>query len=213
MELNEQNALTFASPEELAPYAYSLYEAGVDQDQAKSILLAAALGFETYDIDLPAVVDIVLNSIYSGEAYSGETKVIPILPTELEKIANFSQQISQNISINSEIIFKTLLSFLAYSRYNDHSTGWVTYNEKRIFTEANLLHMLPKQKTTLLNAMVDAGLLQVKVVGKKNPKLCYRLDWRESVMPDEWETAKLVKMSPKYTKTSLISQFFQKGDQ
>ena len=210
MELND--TIILSSPEELAPYAYSLYEAGVEQDQAKAILLAAGLGFDTYDIDLPAVVDIVLNSIYSGEAYRWEEKVIPILPSELETISKFSQQLSQNISIKYEIIFKTLLSFLAYSRYNDHATGWVTYNAKRIFTEANLPNISPKDKTTLLNAMVEADLLHVKVVGKKNPKLCYRLDWRESVMPDEWETAKLVKMSPKYTKTSLISQILQKGD-
>ena len=208
MELNDRIFLN--APEDLAPYAYSLYQASVPKDVAKEMLLNATLNFETYAIDLPAVVDIVLDSIYSGEAYKGDINLIPVFLSEKQFIEQKAEEISAIISINSQIIFNFLLSCLVNSRYNDHETGWVTYNKKRIFAEAGITKMPQKEKNLLLQTLVNAGLLQMRVIGKKNPKLCYRLEWRQQITDASANNSILLRITPQYKENSLVTLFKSK---
>ena len=213
MELEQQKKpVVIKTPEELAPYAFSLYQRNVPKETAKEMLLKATLDFDTYSIDIPAVIDIILQSIYSGESYKGETKLIPVFLSEKQFIEQQAETISAIIPIKTKIIFNFLLSCLVNSRYNDHETGWVVYNKKRIFAEAGITKMSNKEKATLLQALVSAGLLKMRVIGKKNPKLCYRLEWRHQILPDDNATLDnsiLLKMTPQYNENSLNNLFNQ----
>lgn len=198
--------LVFKDPSEIAPFVYALYKKKVPRRKTEKIVKGATLNFDTSNLDIPAIVAALVQDIYSGSAYKGEEMEVRISQKELDYIKTFVQQHPSPIVKAPHIIEHLLLSYLANSRYDDHESGWVTYNKKRIFTEAGLQKLSEKEKTEVINILVHNEALKLKVVGKKNPKLCYFLSWRDGTMIEADKSVLEIKMTPDYSSKNFLSQ-------
>ena len=197
--------VAFNSPSEIAPFVYTLYKKRVPRKKTDRIVKGATLNFDTTNLDTEAIISLVVQQVYSGEAYKGEEKDIPITNKEMEYITAFAQEHPSPLPKKQDAIKNLLISYLANSRYDDHQSGWVYYNTKRVFIEAGLQKLSPQDKNGLVNILVANGAVKLKVVGKKNPKLCYKLEWREDGFKDE-DIAGIVRKTPDYSSKSFLEQ-------
>lgn len=206
LDVATTSPLTFESPSDIAPFAYQLYKKRVPRKKTEKIIKNAVLKFDTSNLDIPAIIALVVQQVYSGEAYKGEEKTIGISLQEKMVIANFVAENPSPLTKYPDAIQNLLISYLANSRYDDHESGWVYYNMKRVFTEAGLQKLTTKEKNELANFLVTRDILKLKVVGKKNPKLCYKLEWRDEIMVDAANTDYLITMGPDYSAKAFLEQ-------
>ena len=53
---------------------------------------------------------------------------------------------------------------------------------------------------------VSNGLLQLKVIGKKNPILCYKLTWRDEITPEHRVPNYTIVLAPDTTSHNFVTQ-------
>jgi len=198
--------LVFESPSDIAPFAYQLYKKRVPRKKTEKIIKSAEFKFDTSNLDIPAIITLVIQQVYSGEAYKGEEKTISISSQEKGVIVNFATENPSPLVKHPEAVKNLLIAYLANSRYDDHESGWVYYNMKRVFTEAGLQKLTTKEKNELVNFLITKDIIKLKVVGKKNPKLCYKLEWRDEIMADATSADCLITMGPDYSAKAFLEQ-------
>ena len=176
--------LFFGTPQEVAPFVYKLYQQHVPPKKVEKMLKNSEYGFDTYALDMELINKKIINDIYNGDAYRGESKEIFFSPQEVAFIADYCDfKLDPEVAKKAkgkENIRNLLCAYLAISRYDDYESGWINYHTKRIFALSGMGKLPEKVKNEVVNALVKEGLVQLKVVGKKNPILCYKLEWREA---------------------------------
>lgn len=195
-------SVTFDAPNDLAPYVYKLYKEGVPRQKCKEMLLNSSFTFDTRSLDIPAILDIVVNDIYDQNAFCGPDIVIDFSFREREFILKYCDKFKED----KTSILNLLAAFLAFSRYDDYETGWINYNKKKIFTLAGLSKMPEKTKTTILNTLVADNIIQFKVIGKKNPILCFYLPWRDVTAPQLEDVCCMISIAPDTTSKEFLQQ-------
>ena len=207
-ELNTPTpGVVFSSPESVAPYVYKLYKQGVPRKKVEKILKGCNYAFDISHMDTEGIVKIIINDVYSQKAYKGEEKTLPLFQEEVDFISNYlkskHQTIEESFSKYEKNITNLLYSFLLYSRYDDYESGWINYNRKRIFDLAGMSKIAEKVKNAISNMLVGDGVLSFRVVGTKNPILCYKLNWRVEIDAQPKEE---IYLAPDSTSKNFISQ-------
>lgn len=194
---DNENQIIFSSPQQVAPLAYKLYKSGVPYKKAERIIRNANYNFDTSHLDLDLIINKILSDIYSNRAYQGETKEIHIYPKERLFIQKYCENCVAPDLIKKikgiDKISLLLYSYLVFSRYEDYESGWINYNVKKIFALAGLSRLSEKIKNEIVQSFISHEIIQLKVVGKKTPILCYKLPWRENEENNEFD---IVTISP-----------------
>lgn len=180
-------SITFSSPSEVAPFVYKLYKQNVPRKKAEKIIRSSTYDFDTYALDMDLILNKIMSDVYGGEAYKGDEKEISFSPRELSFINDYCEtQLTPEIiekAKGKEKIRNLLCAYLAISRYDDYESGWINYHTKKIFNISGFSKVPEKIKNEIVNSLVAAGIIQLKVIGKKNPILCYKLNWRDVQAP------------------------------
>lgn len=209
-EKKNYSVITFSTPQDVAPFVYKLFKQKVPRRKVEKILKNSNYTFDTYALDMDLIIKKILADVYGGEAYKGDEKEISFSPQELAYIKDYCEN-----KLTPEIIEKVkgkdkvrnlLCAYLAISRYDDYESGWINYHTKRIFTLGGFSKIPEKIKNEIVNNLVANGLIQLKVIGKKNPILCYKLDWRDEETPEKLEQNYTIILAPDTTSHGFISQ-------
>lgn len=72
---------------------------------------------------------------------------------------------------------KILFLLLAISKYDNHPTGWIKYNRDLLFNFWGLKLTNP-QKSEVIKRCCDNGAMDLRVVGSKNPIVCFKVNFR-----------------------------------
>lgn len=209
-EKKNYGVITFSTPQDVAPFVYKLFKQKVPRRKVEKILKNSNYTFDTYALDMDLIIKKILADVYGGEAYKGGEKEISFSPQELAYIKDYC-----DTKLTPEIIEKAkgkdkvknlLCAFLAISRYDDYESGWINYHTKRIFTLGGFSKIPEKIKNEIVNNLVANGLIQLKVIGKKNPILCYKLSWRNEETPKKLEQNYTITLAPDTTSHDFISQ-------
>ena len=214
-ENNNNGILKFTNPKDVAPFVYKLFKQKVPRKKVEKILKNSEYAFDTYALDMDLIIKKILTDVYGGEAYKGEEKEISFSPQELAYIKDYC-----DTKLTPEIIEKAkgkdkvrnlLCAYLAISRYDDYESGWINYHTKKIFSLGGFSKIPEKIKNEIVNTLVANGVVQLKVIGKKNPILCYKLDWRDEETPERTEQNYTFVLAPdtaSHTFVSQIEKFF-----
>ena len=206
---NARVSVTFSSPSEVAPFVYKLFKQGVPRKKAETIIRNCEYTFDTYALDIKLIINKIMSDVYGGEAYKGDEKEISFSPQELDFINNYCEsQLTPEIiekAKGKEKIRNLLCAYLAISRYDDYESGWINYHTKKIFNISGFSKVPEKIKNEIVNSLVAAGLIQLKVIGKKNPILCYKLNWRDSLTPELTDENYSLLMAPDTTSKEFIT--------
>ena len=209
-EKKNYDVITFSTPQDVAPFVYKLFKQKVPRKKVEKILKNSNYAFDTYALDMDLIIKKILADVYGGEAYKGDEKEISFSPQELAYIKNYCES-----KLTPEVIEKAkgkdkvrnlLCAYLAISRYDDYESGWINYHTKRIFALGGFSKVPEKIKNEIVNNLVANGLIQLKVIGKKNPILCYKLDWRDEITPEACENNYTINLAPDTTSHGFISQ-------
>lgn len=216
-EKKNYDLITFSTPQDVAPFVYKLFKQKVPRRKVEKILKNSNYTFDTYALDMDLIIKKILADVYGGEAYKGDEKEISFSPQELAYIKDYC-----DTKLTPEIIEKAkgkdkvrnlLCAYLAISRYDDYESGWINYHTKRIFTLGGFSKIPEKIKNEIVNNLVANGLIQLKVIGKKNPILCYKLGWRDEETPEPIEENYSLLIAPDTTCKEFITnieKFFKK---
>ena len=111
------------------------------------------------------------------------------LPEE-EKMQTFSISIWEYEKLESieDLEIKKLCAVLMYFvRTNWHSTGWIRYDEAKVMSLCEIKNY--GSFIDVVQRACAAGLLSFRVVGSKNPIICFKLDFVEEDLNSQvpWE--------------------------
>lgn len=202
--------ITFSTPQDVAPFVYKLFKQRVPRKKVEKILKNSNYAFDTYALDMDLIIKKIISDVYGEEAYKGDEKIIFFSPQELVYIKDYC-----DTKLTPEIIEKAkgkenirnlLCAYLAISRYDDYESGWINYHKKKIFSLAGFSKISEKIRNEIVMSFVTNGVIQLKVIGKKNPILCYKLTWRDEETPETIVENYAITLAPDTTSHGFISQ-------
>ena len=151
------------SPKEVGKIISSLRAEGMTDGSIRETLIEAEKEFELDDKLFERAVDLLLNSAVLESQPVGEMMI------------DISQQEYDFISQISDRDVRILFAVLVYcARRNWHPTGWIKYDEQKVMELGGF-----KNHTRFLEVTQKASRqgLDFRVVGSKNPILCFKLNW------------------------------------
>lgn len=151
------------SPKEVGKIISSLRAEGMTDGSIRETLIEAEKEFELDDKLFERAVDLLLNSALLESQPVGEMMI------------DISQQEYDFISQISDRDVRILFVVLVYcARRNWHPTGWIKYDEQMVMELGGF-----KNHTRFLEITQRASKqgLDFRVVGSKNPILCFKLNW------------------------------------
>lgn len=151
------------SPKEVGKIISSLRAEGMTDGSIRETLIEAEKEFELDDKLFERAVDLLLNSALLERQPVGEMMI------------DISQQEYDFISQISDRDVRILFVVLVYcARRNWHPTGWIKYDEQMVMELGGF-----KNHTRFLEITQRASKqgLDFRVVGSKNPILCFKLNW------------------------------------
>ena len=151
------------SPKEVGKIISSLRAEGMTDGSIRETLIEAEKEFELDDKLFERAVDLLLNSALLESQPVGEMMI------------DISQQEYDFISQINDRDVRILFVVLVYcARRNWHPTGWIKYDEQMVMELGGF-----KNHTRFLEVTQKASKqgLDFRVVGSKNPILCFKLNW------------------------------------
>ena len=151
------------SPKEVGKIISSLRAEGMTDGSIRETLIEAEKEFELDDKLFERAVDLLLNSAVLESQPVGEMMI------------DISQQEYDFISQIGDRDVRILFAVLVYcARRNWHPTGWIKYDEQMVMELGGF-----KNHTRFLEVTQKASRqgLDFRVVGSKNPILCFKLNW------------------------------------
>lgn len=151
------------SPKEVGKIISSLRAEGMTDGSIRETLIEAEKEFELDDKLFERAVDLLLNSA-----------LLESQPVD-EMMIDISQQEYDFISQIGDRDVRILFAVLVYcARRNWHPTGWIKYDEQKVMELGGF-----KNRTRFLEVTQKASRqgLDFRVVGSKNPILCFKLNW------------------------------------
>ena len=158
------------SPKEVGKIISSLSAEGMTDGSIRETLIEAEKEFELDDKLFERAVDLLLNSALLESQPVGETMI------------DISQQEYDFISQIGDRDVRILFAVLVYcARRNWHPTGWIKYDEQKVMELGGF-----KNHTRFLEVTQKASRqgLDFRVVGSKNPILCFKLSFFEEFGAD-----------------------------
>lgn len=151
------------SPKEVGKIISSLRAEGMTDGSIRETLIEAEKEFELDDKLFERAVDLLLNSALLESQPVGEMMI------------DISQQEYDFISQISDRDVRILFVVLVYcARRNWHPTGWIKYDEQKVMELGGFKNH--KRFLEITQRASKQGL-DFRVVGSKNPILCFKLNW------------------------------------
>ena len=151
------------SPKEVGKIISSLRAEGMTDGSIRETLIEAEKEFELDDKLFERAVDLLLNSALLESQPVGEMMI------------DISQQEYDFISQIGDRDVRILFVVLVYcARRNWHPTGWIKYDEQKVMELGGFKNH--KRFLEITQRASKQGL-DFRVVGSKNPILCFKLNW------------------------------------
>ena len=159
------NKLALKKPQEVVQMINSLRAEGMADGSIKELLCEIPREFELDQTLFEKAVDLLLKSeLLIGNEDNEEKRII------VESEREFLRQID-----DKEV--KRLLTVLLFqAKENWHHTGWIRYDEKKVMEACGVKNHSKFLEIT--QRAVQKGL-SFRVVGSKNPILCFKLSFLE----------------------------------
>ena len=93
------------------------------------------------------------------------------------EIKFYRSEIKYLKNIEDETERKILYLLLAISKYDNHPTGWIKYKRELLFKFWGL-YFTNSQKTEIMNCCCESGAIDLRVVGSKNPIVCFKVNFQ-----------------------------------
>lgn len=151
------------SPKEVGKIISSLRAEGMTDGSIRELLLESEREFELNDKLFERALDLLLSSR------------LPNNLSEDEKLINITQREYDFISQIQDVEVRLLFTILLYcARENWHPTGWIKYDERMVMELGDFKNH--KRFLEITQRASKQGL-DFRVVGSKNPILCFKLNW------------------------------------
>lgn len=94
-----------------------------------------------------------------------------------EEITFYKSEIEYLKNIGDDVERKILYLLLAISKYDNHPSGWIKYKRELLFKFWGF-YFTNSQKTEIMNRCCESGAIDLRVVGSKNPIVCFKVNFQ-----------------------------------
>ena len=157
------NKVVIKKPQDVAQMINSLRADGMTDGSIKELLLENEREFELDDKLFEKALDLLL------------VAELPINLSGDERLINITQREYDFINQIQDVEVRLLFTVLLYcARENWHPTGWIKYDEQVVMQLGGFKNH--KKFLEITQKAAKQGL-DFRVVGSKNPILCFKLSW------------------------------------
>ena len=150
---------------------YNLIHLYISEGKTKEEILSKLetfyWGFEIPSIDHVQLVNLILDKAKGNKVERGMFDSVILYESEIEHLK----------SIQNDTVRKILYTALIYSKWDNHSSGWIRYDKENFFLFWGL-KLSEKEKSEIMRGCINEGLM-LKVVGSKNPTVCFQINFRK----------------------------------
>ena len=169
------------SLDELKQLAVYFTQQGLETEQILETLEKYEIKFEIKGVKIEEIVRLLV------------TMNPPLKKEKQEEFEIYGSEVEYLKSIPDEIDRKVLFLLLAISKYDNHPTGWIKYNRDLLFKFWGLKLTNP-QKSAVISRCCKNGAIDLRVVGSKNPIVCFKVNFQNYDFSD---TAEILKFDEK----------------
>lgn len=166
---------------ELKELTIYLIQQGLNTSQILEILEKCEIKFELKGIKIENIVQILVKM--NPPQKKEKQEEFEIYSSEVEYLKNVGDATERKI----------LFLLLAISKHDNHPTGWIKYNRNLLFKFWGLKLTSP-QKSTIINRCCKNGAIDLRVIGSKNPIVCFKVNFQNYDFSD---TAEILKFDEK----------------
>ena len=125
------------------------------------------VNYKIKDFSIESVIDILVQRGIPENLLKGESDSVEIYESEISHLK----------SVENADVRKILYLLLIIAKWSNHSSGWIRYDKKYLFNFWGFKYK-DTEKTKVINECCKNGL-DLRVVGSKNPIICFKLDFRD----------------------------------
>ena len=151
---------------ELKDFCEYMTEQGVGTDRILEVLADYDIQVGVKGVILQDLVRVVVAKI-EPTTKKGKNEEITFYKSEIEYLRN----------VGDEVERKILYLLLAISKYDNHPSGWIKYKRELLFKFWGF-YFTNSQKTEIMNRCCESGAIDLRVVGSKNPIVCFKVNFR-----------------------------------
>lgn len=177
--LLQEKVITYL--DELKQLTIYLIQQGLNTSQILEILEKCEMKFELKGVKIENIVQVLV-------------KMYP--PQKKEKQENFeiyNSEVEYLKNVGDATERKILFLLLTISKHDNHPTGWIKYNRNLLFKFWGLKLTSP-QKSAIINRCCKNGAIDLRVIGSKNPIVCFKVNFQNYDFSD---TAEILKFDEK----------------
>lgn len=157
------NKVVIKKPQDVVQMINSLRADGMTDGSIKELLLESEREFELDNKLFERVLELLLGA------------ELPNNSLEDERLINITQREYDFINQIQDVEVRLLFTVLLYcARENWHPTGWIKYDEQMVMQLGGFKNH--KKFLEITQRAAKQGL-DFRVVGSKNPILCFKLSW------------------------------------
>jgi hypothetical protein len=169
------------SLDELKQLTIYLIQQGFNTSQILEILEKCEMKFELKGVKIENIVQVLIKMNPSQKKEKQEK--FEIYSSEVEYLKNVGDATERKI----------LFLLLTISKHDNHPTGWIKYNRNLLFKFWGLKLTSP-QKSVIINRCCKNGAIDLRVIGSKNPIVCFKVNFQNYDFSD---TAEILKFDEK----------------
>ena len=151
---------------ELKDFCEYMTEQGVGTDHILKVLADYDIQVGVKGVSLQDLVRVVVAKI-EPTTKKGKNEEITFYKSEIEYLRN----------VGDEVERKILYLLLAISKYDNHPSGWIKYKRELLFKFWGF-YFTNSQKTEIMNRCCGSGAIDLRVVGSKNPIVCFKVNFQ-----------------------------------
>lgn len=151
---------------ELKDFCEYMVEQGVGTDRIIEVLADYDVQVGIKGVNLQDLVRVVVAKI-EPTTKKGKNEEITFYKSEVEYLKN----------IDDDVERKILYLLLAISKYDNHPSGWIKYKRELLFKFWGF-YFTNSQKTEIMNRCCESGAIDLRVVGSKNPIVCFKVNFQ-----------------------------------
>lgn len=161
---------------ELKDFCEYMVEQGVGTDRIIEVLADYDVQVGIKGVNLQDLVRVVVAKT-EPTTKKGKNEEITFYKSEVEYLKN----------IDDDVERKILYLLLAISKYDNHPSGWIKYKRELLFKFWGF-YFTNSQKTEIMNRCCESGAIDLRVVGSKNPIVCFKVNFQAFDFGEEMAT-------------------------
>lgn len=156
----------FSDMQEIHDFILYNYTRGVSLEEVKEKILKFNFKFSVLGIDWLGVILGIVKRFEDAAFISGTWDKVIIYKEEVEKLQYIKELTAQQIMYLLLIIHK----------WNNHISGWVDFPRMACFDFWEKGGLTNREKEEVMRECTANGL-ELRVVGNKNPIICFNINW------------------------------------